>query len=64
MLTAADITDVDQPNSWCSGTNRAPGAARKPAEPMRATKAVAATNQAGWMRVRIIRCGLLPGGYG
>src|SRR4051812_1892040 len=46
-LTASDMTLVDQPNSSCRGTNSAPGAARNPAAPTRATKAVAATSQAG-----------------
>ena len=50
MLTASDMTLVDQPNSSCSGTNSAPGAARKPAAPISARKAAAATNQAGWIR--------------
>ncbi len=48
MLTAADSTVVDQPNSSCSGTIRTPGAARKPAAPTRARNATAATIQAGW----------------
>jgi hypothetical protein len=54
MLTAKDMTLVDHPNSSCSGTINAPGAARKPAAPMRATKAVAATSHAGWMRERVM----------
>ena len=54
MLTASDMMLVDQPNSSCSGTNSAPGAARKPAAPTSATNAVTATNQAGWMRVRVM----------
>ena len=49
MLTAAESTVVDQPNSFCSGTISTPGAARKPAAPTRARKATAATIQAGWI---------------
>ena len=33
MLTAAERTVVDQPNSFCSGTISTPGAARNPAAP-------------------------------
>ena len=50
MLTAAESTVVDQPNSLCSGTISTPGAARKPAAPTSARKATAATIQAGWIR--------------
>ena len=50
MLTAAESTVVDQPNSFCSGTISTPGAARNPAAPTSARKATAATIQAGWSR--------------
>ncbi len=52
MLTASDMTLVDQPNSSCSGTIRAPGAPRKPAAPSSARNATAATHHAGWTRDR------------
>ena len=50
MLTAAESTVVDQPNSFCSGTISTPGAARKPAAPTSARNATAATIQAGCSR--------------
>ena len=59
MLTAADSTVVDQPNSCCNGTIRTPGAARKPAAPTSARNATAATIQAGCRRRR--RCGVSGG---
>ncbi len=46
-LTAPDIKDLGQPNSSSSGIIKTPGAARNPAAPSRATKATAATHQAG-----------------
>ena len=48
--TAAEIVPRDQPNSSCSGVMSTPGVARNPAAPMIATKATAATHQAGWTR--------------
>lgn len=44
--TASEIVPLVQPNSSCSGLIRTPGVARKPAAPMMATKATAATIQA------------------
>ena len=46
METAIEITARFQPNSFCSGTIKTPGVARKPAAPMRAMKVTAATIQA------------------
>jgi hypothetical protein len=48
-LTAPDIKDLGQPDSSSSGIIKTPGAARNPAAPRRATKATAATHQAGWI---------------
>ena len=50
--TAAEIVASGQPNSSCSGCNRTDGVARNPAAPTSATKATAATTQAGWSRRR------------
>ena len=46
-LTAIDIVEIGQPNSSFMGIINAPGAARKPAAPIKATNATAATNHAG-----------------
>lgn len=54
MLTdiANPTVPCDQPNSWCSGFIITPGTERKSAAPRIATKLVAATTQAQWMRGR------------
>jgi hypothetical protein len=46
--TATEIVPRVQPNSSSSGVISTPGVARKPAAPMIATNATAATNQARW----------------
>ncbi len=50
--TANEMVPRDQPYSVCSGSIRAPGVERKPAAPISATKATAATSQARWIRGR------------
>ena len=55
--TASEMVPRDQPNSSCSGSISAPGVARKPAAPMSATKATAATSQARCSAVAAGRLG-------
>ncbi len=50
--TASEMVPRDQPYSVCSGSISAPGVERKPAAPMSATKATAATGQARCSRGR------------
>lgn len=50
--TAAEIVDLDQPNSSCSGSISTLGAARNPAAPTSATNPDAATSQAQCTRSR------------
>jgi hypothetical protein len=47
---AGDVTDRDQPNSFSSGSIRAPVELRNAAAAIKAQKVIAATHQARWIR--------------
>ena len=52
--TAAEMVASGHRNSSCSGCSITDGVARKPAAPTSATNAMTATNQAGWIRARVL----------